>query len=200
MARMKLESNPLLNHDSITQKDNHHTTTAIPFLPTHLLIQPLIFFMVNSHMVNDWKYRGGAGEHDNLAIQTQLKDIGQRVKPEQLEHTEPSEPSGQHPQHELMNAAPTPDNLNMPDASYNHECNRGVKQRRAATRSTSNQENKKKIIFKITINTCNNSFFQCNMLVESRSRTQARKNEIKYRLKVEDKGRCKENVSSTNSI
>jgi hypothetical protein len=82
---------------------------------------------------------------------------------------------------------------------YDHECNRGTKQRRAATRSTSNHENKKKIIFKFTINTCNISHFQCNMFIDSRSHTQASENEIKYRL-VEDKGRCEENVSSTNSI
>jgi hypothetical protein len=84
-------------------------------------------------MINDWKYRGGTGEHNNLVIQTQLKDLGQRMKPEQLEHTESSEPSEQHPQHSqhpqhvLMNAAPTNDNLNMPDANYDHECNRGIK-------------------------------------------------------------------------
>ncbi len=99
-----------------------------------------------------------------------------------------------------MNAAPTTDNLNMPDANYDHERNQGIKRRREAMRSTSIQENKKKIIFKITINTCNISHSKCNMFIDSRSRTQASENEIKHRLKVEDKGRCKENVSSTNPI
>ncbi len=43
-------------------------------------------------MINDWKNLGGTGEHDNVAIQTQLKDLGQRTKPEQPEHTEHAEP------------------------------------------------------------------------------------------------------------
>jgi hypothetical protein len=201
---MRLESNPLLKHDSITQDYNYHTTIAVPHIQTHLYIQPLIFFMINPHMINGWKNLGGTGEHGNVAIQTQLKDRVKCTKPEQLEQTEPPGQHPQHPQHsqhpqqELMNAAPTTDNLNMPDANYDHERNQRIKRRREAMRSTPIQEDKKKIIFKISINTCNNSHSKCNMFIDSRSCTQVSENEIKYRLKVEDKGRCKENVSLTN--
>jgi hypothetical protein len=152
--------------------------------------------MINPHMINYRKDRGGTGEHDNAAIQTQLKDPGQCKATEQHEHTVPSGQHPQHQQHELMNAAPTTDNFDIPD----HERNQGSQQKKETMRSTSNQEYKKKIIFKKSIITCNISNFKCNMFIDSRFHTQARENEIKYRLKVEDKGRRKENGSSTNQI
>jgi hypothetical protein len=206
ISKMRLESNPLLKHDSITQDHNCHTTIAVPLISTHLLIQPLIFFMINPNVINDWKNLGGTGKHSCVAIQIQLKDLGQSTKPEQPEHTEHTEPPGQHPQHpehpqhpqqELMKAAMTTDNLNMPDANHDYKCDQGRIRRREATRSTPIQEYKKKIIFKITIIACNISHYKCNMFIDSRSCTQASENEIKRRLKVEGKGRCKENVSST---
>ncbi len=201
-ARTKSESNILLKHYSISQDNNHCTTIASPLISTQLLIQPFISFMVNPHLVNIWKNHGGTGEHDNVATQTQLKDLGQRMKPEKLEHTELLGRHPQHPQHQhgLMNAASITNNLDMTEANHYHECNQGRKRRREASMSMPNQEDKKKIIFKIEIDTCNISYCQCNMFVDSRSRTQASENEIKYRLQVEDKGRGKEHTSSMNSI
>jgi hypothetical protein len=170
--------------------------------------------MANLHLVNILENHGGSGEHDYVAIQTKPKDLGQCRKPDQLEHTGLLGQHPQHPQHQLglMNAASITNNLDMTEANHDHEGSQGGKQRRQggkirrqASMSSLNKENKKKIIFKIEINTCNISYCnisycQCNMFIDSSSRTQASENEIKHRLQVEDKGRCKEQTSSMNSI
>ena len=184
VARLKLES-------------NHSTTTAKSSFPTNLLMQPLIFFMANVRMTDD----GANQEHNNLAKQLQLNDLKQRARLEQMKRIGVP---GQHPQQSLMKTALTPNSLNTPDANDNCKCKGGMKgmngQRIAMKIVSNSEENKKKIIFNIIFNilscTCNIS---CNMFVESRLCTQANKNEIKCRLEVEGKDRCKDNRNMRSS-
>ena len=191
---MKLKSINFGILDCIKLSDNLNTTSTTPSIPTYFLTQFSICFMANFYTTIGGLNNGGptACENNITTVQPQQNDLSEQ-------RAQPGQP-GQYPQHPLKATTQSSTNLHILDIDHESNSLRTYgrnKGRQDATTTSS----KKKIILTIKfIFTCNMSKHKCNMLVESRLCTHASGKQIKNRLQVEDKGKCKKKFSVTSLI